>query len=193
MTVDLSGLPTSEQFEKELKRVKGRRIYLKMLYNTVASLVVVAAAAVLLSMLVLPVLRVTGTSMTPTLQNGDLVVCRRIGDYEKGDVIAFYYNNRVLLKRVIGTAGDLIDIDSDGTVSVNGEALDEPYIDAKAYGECNITLPYQVPEDRIFVMGDHRATSIDSRNTSIGCVAEESVVGKVILRVSPLKSFGAID
>lgn len=192
MSVDLSGLPTAEQLGEELERVKGRNNYLRILYNTVASLVVVAALAVLLSVLVLPVLRVTGTSMTPTLHNNDLVVCRKTGDFEKGDVIAFYYNNRILLKRVIGNAGDWIDIRSDGTVIVNGEELDEPYVDEKALGECDIELPYQVPDDRIFVMGDHRSTSVDSRSKSVGCVAEEAVVGRVITRVLPLKDFGSV-
>lgn len=192
MSVDLSGLPTAEQLGEELERVKGRNNYLRILYNTVASLVVVAALAVLLSVLVLPVLRVTGTSMTPTLHNNDLVVCRKTGDFEKGDVIAFYYNNRILLKRVIGSAGDWIDIKPDGTVIVNGEEIDEPYVDEKALGECDIELPYQVPDDRIFVMGDHRSTSVDSRSKSVGCVAEEAVVGRVITRVLPLKDFGSV-
>ncbi|MGN0632310.1 MAG: signal peptidase I [Oscillospiraceae bacterium] len=190
MTENVRELPSAEQLDSELKRVRGRSTFLKLLYNTAASLVVVAALAVLLSMLVLPVLRVTGTSMTPTLQNGDLVVAKRKSEFKKGDIIAFYYNNRILLKRVIGTSGDIIDIKEDGTVYVNGEKLDEPYIDEKALGECDIKLPYQVPDERIFVMGDHRATSIDSRTKQIGCIAEESVVGRVVFRVSPVKKIG---
>ena len=140
-------------------------------------------------MLFLPVLRVTGTSMTPTLQNDELVVCRKRGTFQSGDIIAFYFNNKILLKRVIGVAGDIIDIDDSGTVYVNGEALEEPYLNEKALGECDIELPYQVPDERIFVMGDHRSTSVDSRSTAVGCVAEEAVVGKVILRVWPVKQF----
>ncbi|MDO4945172.1 MAG: signal peptidase I [Ruminococcus sp.] len=186
-------IPQTEQLEAEVKRIKSRREYLRILRSTVSSLIVVAAAAVLISMLFLPVLRVTGTSMTPTLQNNELVVCKKRGSFEKGDVIAFYYNNKILLKRVIGVAGDVIDIKDDGTVLVNGEEIDEPYVDEKALGECDIKLPYQVPDERVFVMGDHRSTSIDSRTKRVGCVSEEAVVGKVVFRVSPFKKLGFIE
>ena len=182
-------IPTAVQLEAELKRAKYRREYRKLLRNTISSLIVVAAIAVLVSMLFLPVLRVTGTSMPPTLQNDELVVCRKRGTFQSGDIIAFYFNNKILLKRVIGVAGDIIDIDDSGTVYVNGEALEEPYLNEKALGECDIELPYQVPDERVFVMGDHRSTSVDSRSTAVGCVAEEAVVGKVILRVWPVKQF----
>ena len=182
-------IPTAVQLEAEMKRAKYRREYGKLLRNTISSLIVVAAIAVLVSMLFLPVLRVTGTSMTPTLQNDELVVCRKRGTFQSGDIVAFYFNNKILLKRVIGVAGDIIDIDDSGTVYVNGEALEEPYLNEKALGECDIELPYQVPDERIFVMGDHRSTSVDSRSTAVGCVAEEAVVGKVILRVWPVKQF----
>ena len=182
-------IPTAVQLEAELKRAKYRREYGKLLRNTISSLIVVAAIAVLVSMLFLPVLRVTGTSMTPTLQNDELVVCRKRGTFQSGDIIAFYFNNKILLKRVIGVAGDIIDIDDSGTVYVNGEALEEPYLNEKALGECDIELPYQVPDERVFVMGDHRSTSVDSRSTAVGCVAEEAVVGKVIFLVWPVKQF----
>ena len=182
-------IPTAVQLEAELKRAKYQREYRKLLRNTISSLIVVAAIAVLVSMLFLPVLRVTGTSMTPTLQNDELVVCRKRGTFQSGDIIAFYFNNKILLKRVIGVAGDIIDIDDSGTVYVNGEALEEPYLNEKALGECDIELPYQVPDERVFVMGDHRSTSVDSRSTAVGCVAEEAVIGKVILRVWPVKQF----
>ncbi|MBQ7186978.1 MAG: signal peptidase I [Ruminococcus sp.] len=185
-------IPSSEQLAAELKRIKDRKRFIKLLYNTVASLIVVAAVSVLISMLFLPVLRVTGTSMTPTLQNDELVVCRRRGSFERGDIIAFYHNNKILLKRVIGLPGDIIDIAADGTVTVNGEKLDEPYVDELALGTCDIKMPYQVPESRWFVMGDHRSESIDSRTKEIGCVAEEMVVGKVIWCIYPfgsMKSF----
>ena len=193
MKISADYLPTAEQLGNELARIKRKQIFAKLLSNTLGSLIVAAAAAVIISMLFLPVLRVTGTSMTPTVYNDELVVCRRYGDFRRGDVVAFYYNNKILLKRVIGTAGDIIDIKPDGTVYVNGEPADEPYLETKAFGTCDIDLPYQVPEERIFVMGDHRETSIDSRTKTIGCISEEMVVGKVILRVMPLKKFGRVS
>lgn len=181
-------VPTTEELGAELERVRGRKRFLKLLYNTAASLIVVAAVAVLVSMLFLPALRVTGVSMTPTLHNDELVVCRRIGGFEKGDIIAFYHNNKILLKRVIGVAGDVIDIKNDGSVYVNGEKLDEPYVDSLSYGTCDIELPYQVPDNRYFVMGDHRSESIDSRTKEIGCIVEEMIIGKVIWCIWPLGS-----
>ena len=185
-------LPTAEQLEQELKRLKYRHSFAVTLRSTVASLIVVAAIAVMISTMIMPVLRVTGTSMTPTLQNDQVIICNKLAECQKGDVVAFYYNNKVLIKRVIGVAGDVIDISGDGVVSVNGEPLDEPYVSELALGECDIELPYQVPDNRIFVMGDHRSVSIDSRSTSVGCVAIENVIGKVLLRVYPIDSFGKI-
>lgn len=185
-------LPTAEQLEQELKRLKYRHSFAFTLRSTVASLIVVAAIAVMISTMIMPVLRVTGTSMTPTLQNDQVIICNKLAECQKGDVVAFYYNNKVLIKRVIGVAGDVIDISGDGVVSVNGEPLDEPYVSELALGECDIELPYQVPDNRIFVMGDHRSVSIDSRSNSVGCVAIENVIGKVLLRVYPIDSFGKI-
>ncbi len=186
-------IPTSDQINLELTRIRRRKEYVKVLRSTVSSLIVVASIAVLISLLFLPVLRVTGSSMSPTLQNDELVVCRKYGDYERGDVVAFYANNKILLKRVIGVSGDVIDIGEDGTVYVNSRPIKEPYLEKKALGECDIELPYQVPDNRIFVMGDHRATSIDSRSTTIGCIADESVVGSVVLRVWPFEVFGTLS
>ncbi len=131
--------------------------------------------------------------MTPTLQNDELVICRKYGDFEQGDVIAFYFNNKILLKRVIGVSGDIIDIGEDGTVYVNGKVIDEPYLNEKAFGECDLDLPYQVPDERVFVMGDHRATSVDSRSTSVGCIANEAIVGEVMLRIWPFEQIGTLE
>lgn len=189
---NIKDLPTAEQLSSEMRRIRYRKNYIKTLYNTVASLIVVAAIAVLVSLLFLPVLRVTGTSMTPTLLNDELLICSKRSNFESGDIVAFYFNNKILLKRVIGTAGDVIDIAEDGTVYLNGEPLDEPYINEKAFGECDIKLPYQVPDNRIFVMGDHRSVSIDSRSTSVGCIADEYIIGKVIFRVWPFEVIGTI-
>ena len=131
--------------------------------------------------------------MSDTLQDGDIVVAINDSKYSTGNVVAFYYNNNILIKRVIATAGSWVDIDRDGNVSVNGEPLDEPYVTDKAIGECNITLPYQVPDDRIFVMGDHRETSVDSRNTAVGCISSDLVVGRILFRIWPLSGLGSIS
>ncbi len=185
-------VPSVEQLDNEVKRLRYKKRFRKTLLSTIGSLLVVAALAVLISMLLLPVLRVTGSSMTPTMQNDELVICSKRSDFETGDIIAFYYNNKILLKRVIGVSGDWIDIKADGTVYVNGKELDEPYIEEKSLGECDITFPYQVPESRVFVMGDHRSVSIDSRSTSVGCIADEYIIGKVILRIWPWEAIGTI-
>ena len=186
-------LPTVQQLEAELKREKYRGRYWKMLRGTVAVLVVVAAAAVLISNLLLPILRIYGSSMTPTLVNGDLVAAVRNGTYQRGDIIAFYYNNKILVKRVIGMPGEWVDMDENGNVTIDGEPLEEPYLTEKALGECDIELPYQVPEGRYFVMGDHRSVSSDSRSSQVGCVSEEQIVGKLLFRLWPLDEIGPIE
>ena len=185
--------PSVEQLETELRRERHRRNYRSTLLSTVSALIIVAAVAVLVSMLWLPVLQVVGESMTPALYEGDIIVSPKGSKFEKGDVIAFYYNNKILVKRVIANAGEWVNIDADGNVFINDVPLDEPYISEKAFGDCNITLPYQVPDGKIFVMGDHRATSSDSRNTAVGCVAEEQIVGRVMLRVWPFKKAGIVS
>ncbi len=178
--------PTVDQLEHELRREQHKRSYRSTLLSTVSALVIVAAVAVLVSMLALPVLQVVGESMTPSIFQGEIVVAPKGSAFQKGDVIAFYYNNKILVKRVIANAGEWVNIDADGNVFINDVPLDEPYLTEKAFGDCNIELPYQVPDGKIFVMGDHRATSSDSRNTAVGCVAQEQVVGRVVLRIWPL-------
>jgi signal peptidase I len=185
-------IPSLEQLEEEFKIEQHKTRFSQVLRSTVFSLVVVAAVVVLITLLLLPVLQITGSSMTETLYEGDIVIAMNGSDYDTGDIIAFYYNNNILVKRVIAKSGDWVDIDTDGNVYVNGEKLEEPYLTEKALGDCNITLPYQVPEDKIFVMGDHRATSIDSRNTALGCISQELTIGKLVFRVWPLSGFGRV-
>ena len=182
-----------EELQEELKREQRKRQYSSTTRNTIFVLVVVAAIAILVATLWMPVLRIYGTSMTPTLAEGDLVLSLRGADFETGDVIAFYYENKLLVKRCIAGPGAWVDMDSEGNVYVNGEVIDEPYIEEKAYGDVTIQFPYQVPEGRFFVMGDHRATSADSRLTIIGCVAEEQIVGKIVFRVLPFSKFSAVE
>lgn len=184
--------PTVDQLEKELRRERHRRSYRSTLLSTISALLVVAAIAVLVSMLWVPVLQVVGESMTPSLYEGEIVVSLKGSAFQKGDVIAFYYNNKILIKRVIANSGEWVNIDAEGNVFVNDELLEEPYVTEKAFGDCNITLPYQVPDGKIFVMGDHRATSADSRNTAVGCVSDEQIVGRVLLRIWPFERFGPI-
>lgn len=182
-----------KDLRQELRRVKYNSKFAATLYNTIGTLIVVAALAILVANLWLPVLQVTGTSMSPTLEEGQVLVASKGSSFKTGDVVAFYYNNKILVKRVIAMPGDWVNISDDGTVYVNDIAIDEPYLKEKAFGDCNIELPYQVPESKIFVMGDNRSVSLDSRNTAIGCISEEQVVGKVTFGLWPLSKIGSID
>ena len=182
-----------KELRQELRRVKYNNKFAATLFNTIGTLVVVAAAAILVANLWLPILQVTGTSMSPTLQEGQVLMASKGHDYKTGDVIAFNYNNKILVKRVIAMPGDWVNISEDGTVYVNDIAIDEPYLKEKALGDCNIELPYQVPESKIFVMGDNRSVSLDSRNTAIGCISEEQVVGRITFAIWPLSKISKID
>ena len=185
-------LPMLSQLEAELARERYKVRYRKVLRSTIYALIVVAAAAVLIATIWMPVLRIYGSSMDPTLKEGDVVVALKGSDFEAGDLVAFYLGNKILVKRCIAYAGQWVDIDEDGNVYVDGQLLEEPYLKEKALGDCNIKLPYQVPENRIFCMGDHRSTSVDSRNTTVGCVAEEQVVGKIVFRAWPFTRLGTV-
>lgn len=181
------------QLETELKREHHRSHKATAALRALYILITIAAAAVLISTLLLPIFRIYGSSMTPTLKAGNIVVGVKGSSFDQGDIIAFYYNNKILIKRVIALPGDWVDIDQSGNVYVNDKLLDEPYVQEKALGECDIEMPYQVPEGRLFVCGDHRSTSVDSRSSTIGCVSEEQIAGKIIFRLWPFSDFGFID
>jgi len=184
-------MPSSEEIKKELDRENYKRKYTKVLRSTLFTLIVVAAVAVLVATIWMPVLQIYGSSMSPTLSEGEIVVSVKGGDFEAGDLVCFYIGNKLLVKRYIAGPGQWVDIDEEGNVFVDGALLDEPYVKEKAFGDCNIELPYQVPDNRMFCMGDHRESSLDSRNTAVGCISEDQVVGKIIFRVWPLTKMGA--
>jgi len=185
-------LPSLAELEAELARVKGKGRGRRAFAGFIGVLVVVCAVAVLVSTLLMPVLSIRGDSMEPTLDSGDVVVALSVGEVEAGDVIAFKHDNKVLVKRVIAVAGDTVDVTDEGVVVVNGVAIDEPYVSDLSLGSCNVNLPYKVESGCLFVMGDNRVSSIDSRNVAVGCVAEDQLVGKLVLRVWPLESIEAL-
>ena len=185
---EITSLPTRTQVEKERKRYHRQKAYNKALGGTIYVLTIVAAVAVLIATLVIPVLQIEGTSMAPTLINGDIVLLTKTTNFDRNELCGFSWNNKLLIKRVVGIPGDWIEIDTDGTVYLNGEKLDEPYVEQLAMGECDQEFPFQVPQEQYFVLGDMRETSIDSRSTLIGCVEKDQIVGKVFFRIWPLKT-----
>lgn len=189
----ISDYPSVDQLKAELRREKHKKRYRQVLRSTVYTLVVVAAVAVLVAVLFLPVLQIYGSSMAPTLKEGDIVISVKGNDFETGDMLCFYLGNKLLVKRYIAGPGQWVDIDENGNVYIDKQLVEEPYLSEKSFGDCNIELPYQVPEGRYFVMGDHRSTSVDSRNTAVGCISDEQLVGKIVFRVWPMEDFGTVN
>lgn len=188
-----SAQPTVSQLKSELSRVRYKQRYGSVLRSTLSTLLISAACAVLIATVFLPILQIYGTSMTPTLTEGDIVVSVKGADLVTGDLISFYVGNKLLVKRYIAGPGQWVNIDEAGNVYVDNELINEPYVSEKALGDCNIDLPYQVPESRYFVLGDHRISSVDSRNTSVGCVGEDQIVGKIVFRLWPLSRCGRVE
>ena len=185
-------VPDLEQLKAELQRENYKARYRSVLKSTIYTLIVVAAVSVLIATIWMPVLQIYGTSMSPTLDEGDIVVSLKGSEFEPGDLVAFYLGNKILVKRCIAGPGQWVDIDEEGCVYVDGQPLNEPYLTEKSIGDCNIKLPYQVPDSRYFCMGDKRSTSVDSRSSTIGCVAEEQIVGKIVFRIWPLSELGTL-
>ncbi len=182
--------PTLAQLRGELRHIEYRRRYLRTLATTAFTLVVVAAVTVLIAMLWLPILEMYGGSMSPTLEEGDIVISVATSEVQRGDIVAFYYGNKLLVKRCVALPGETVEIDEDGNVYVNGQYLDEPYTTEKSLGECDLEFPFEVPQEQYFVIGDHRTTSLDSRNSVVGCVAYDDLCGRVVFRVWPLNRIG---
>ena len=186
-------MPSSDVLKAELMREKYKHRYRSVLRSTIATLVVVAAIAVLVATLWMPVLQIYGSSMTPTLEEGQIVISLKDSQFQQGDLVAFYLGNKLLVKRVIAGPGDWVEITPDGAVYLNGEFLEEPYVLEPSLGQCDMVFPYQIPDERYFLMGDHRATSVDSRSSVVGCVSMEQIVGKIVFCVWPFSQMGEVS
>lgn len=185
-------LPTTNELEQALYKEKFKFRYKTLLKSTVYALIIVVAISVIASTLLFPVFKIYGKSMEPTLVENDIVVCMKKSKYKQGDIIAFYYNNKILVKRVIASSTEWVEIEEDGSIYVNDKLLNEKYIKKKYLGEVDIEFPYQVKEDNYFVLGDERKSSIDSRNSKIGTISKDNIIGKIIVKVWPLKHFGIV-
>lgn len=180
-------IPSEEQVRSELDRIRVRKRFVRTLLNTVAVLIVVAAAAVLISTIWMPVIQISGDSMNPSLRDGDILVTLNTDSVSRGDLCCVSWQNKMLVKRVIGLPGDTVVIGGDGSVSVNGQLLDEPYVSEKSLGQCDVTFPYEVPDNMIFILGDNRLLSVDSRNSDIGSIGKDQIIGKVLFRIWPFR------
>ena len=189
----IAAMPETAQLEAELNRERYKRRYRRVMRSTIYALIITAAVSVLIATLWIPILRITGSSMTPTLNDGEIVISVKGGKFDSGDLVSFYIGNKILIKRIIGLPGQWINIDNDGKVYINEQLLAEPYLQEAAFGDCDIKFPYQVPENHYFVMGDHRSISVDSRNKALGCIESRVAIGKVVFRVWPLSDLGLID
>ena len=186
----LSDIPSIEALKEELARENARHQFRRSLWNVAVVLVVVAAVTALVATRLLVLIQINGDSMSPTLASGEVIFLHQTKEIRKGDIVGFYYGGRILLKRVIGSEGDWIEMDREGNVYVNGEPLSEPYLTERSLGKCNLEFPYQVPEGMLFVLGDNRAVSVDSRTRSLGCVEESRIVGRAVFRAWPLERVG---
>lgn len=185
-------VPSLTEIQSERKRIRRGTYYRQALRGTVSVLLVVAAVAVLITTLFLPILQISGDSMSPTLEHNEIVVLLKTKKFERGDLIGFYYQGKILLKRVIALPEDEVAIDADGNVYVNGELLEEPYVTDKVLGDCDLEFPYKVPGASYFVLGDRRSNSVDSRNSVVGAISRDDIIGKVFIRVWPIPKFGFI-
>lgn len=185
-------MPDTAMVERELEREENKRRYRRTLMSTVFMLITAAAAAVLTAMLWMPVLQIYGASMSPTLQEGEIVVSVKGSEIRQGDVVAFYHGNKLLVKRCIAVAGDWVTVHADGSITVNDVLLEEPYVTDPDFGASDVTYPYQVPDGKYFLVGDHRVSSVDSRHTAVGCIGSEDIVGEIVFRIWPFEAIGAL-